>query len=525
MTWFASVGQVRIQTYLSRNRHLWGRRGASLILQQLTDPDQLNALISPHGCRLNPHAMDVDGVVDLYGPTSDQTLAAARAVAYHCRAKLPGIISSIRLGEGQSSQADLPNDYASFLGQQEEQLESFLVTPPAAEYPPLALCEECGIDPAVDCCTTGPNTKTVRLCSDCLKRLPAIDRRRWASVVRDVRPETLFDIEVQLLRELNEAEDPDEWGMHGPKYFEDLAGQGGPAVEAGGRVRDNHLALINADGNGFGALFQNLRQYVATRVDTPDLEVWLNEMQTVSRDVHHATKQALIEATQAVLAQQRDDGAATEVSPVIPHILGGDDLLVSVPARSVWPFIRTFLATANRGFDQARNSLAEFSDKHQAGNQLILPSLSMSAGVIICGYAFPFGDQVTLSEGALRQAKGQVQGAASSFAWHDVTWEGPSIENHARTWLMQPVRPEQTTDRPNLQEGTVLVEATKVMPQSGRQVLWRVLNQSDRQAARHGLDRLAFRQDEVKAVRQAVPPEWDEIDVIKDALSLARWWR
>ncbi len=526
MTWFASVGQLRIQSYLSRTRHLWGRRGASLKLTELNAVDHIGCLVKAHGCTPNPYAMAVDGVVELYGATRDDVLAAARAVAYDFRTKLPGVISSIRIGEGTSERNDLAADYAASLGEEPTTNESILVAPAAAEYPPLALCDECGIDPAEQYEQVAYEGEPSRLCGDCAVREPAKEERRWVSVVNRLREETLFEVEARLLRKLNEGRYESDH-VHGPRDFQHLAGWGAARAASDGRVMDNHLALINADGNGFGALFTGLRTHLR-RVAPSELETWLGQMKELSGAAHDATKAALETAT-AELRSASDAGSKT-TCPVVPHIMGGDDLLVSVPARFAWLFVQSFVTHANKGFSEAQVAMSTFAEEHPSldGTALKVPELSMSAGVVICGVKFPFGDQVALSEQVLREAKDRVKGSASSIAWHDVTWEGNELRHHDRAWLVEtPAQGGGAANLgglPNLTDGKKLVDLTAALPQSGRQALWRVLEAPNPSVALSGLKRQEYRQQGVKEVSEAVPREWDKVAVIRDALSLARWW-
>ena len=98
--------------------------------------------------------------------------------------------------------------------------------------------------------------------------------------------------------------------------------------------------------------------------------------------------------------------------PAVPHILGGDDVLVTVPATKAWPFLIAFL-----------KHLEQESGSDTFG--LGAGKVSFSAGMVICKLAYPIGDQVELATTLLRTAKEAVRGNDWSFAWLDVTNEGP----------------------------------------------------------------------------------------------------
>lgn len=185
--------------------------------------------------------------------------------------------------------------------------------------------------------------------------------------------------------------------------FQKLARLGDlPDDEARRTSTDNHIATIFADGNGLGALFEHLQDEAIASGDT-------GQLLAVSKRIKQATEAGLMAAIEATRIPDRDGG----VMAAVPHILGGDDVLVSVPATRVWPFLRAFMTAMQQ---QLRE------DSYEEAR-----SVSFSAGVVISHQAFPIGDQVELAERLLRKAKQEIDGQGWSFAWQDVTNEGTRL--------------------------------------------------------------------------------------------------
>lgn len=129
-------------------------------------------------------------------------------------------------------------------------------------------------------------------------------------------------------------------------------------------TEDNHLATIFADGNGLGGLFHEARDRAAKE----GTQEALDSLRLLSEGIKDATAAALLDATLAIL---RDDDT---VLPAVPHIQGGDDVLVTVPALRVWPFVRTFLTTSEELFE----AFGEVGRRP-----------SMSLGVVVCHRQLP----------------------------------------------------------------------------------------------------------------------------------------
>lgn len=252
-------------------------------------------------------------------------------------------------------------------------------------------------------------------------------------------------------------------------------------------TNNNHIATVFADGNGLGQLFARARREAADAGQ-------MDETKSLSVAIKNITRTALIEAV-AEITQATD-----EVMPAIPHILGGDDIFVSLPATLVWDFLPKFLCKMKEGFEMEN----------------LAPMPSVSAGVVICHAAFPIGDQAEISEALMRQAKKHVAGDGWSFSWLDITAEETQSLRDRAPWLLSEFEGRREA-----------IEGLKELPNSARSSLRTVLSQpGDRNLA---LQHFAERSPEVKTVVAKLFPSagnaLDEADfqVLEDSLSITRW--
>lgn len=452
---YATVGMSRIQTYLGRSRHLWGRRGASERLAEATylpedHPDCLVGEVLTHHpqVEVNSEGLDIDGVVSLCtktgdtketGGTKEDVKAAADDLAKAIARKNPGITLTV----AYTDQSD--KLYAELIAQNDSEIwtrEAYYSI--ANEFPLLRPCDECGLDPATRKVKT-PDGE-MRLCQDCAGRITQGDEDIRAQKKRTLDKDgstasSKFVAERALLNELISS---GELALNitredGAKFrksdlavddFKQLAKLGAHNKEAdntdksaqdgmtsdtpAGRVRtfdSNHVALIFADGNGVGGLFKKLQEKALEEKST-------RVMLDVSKKMKKHTNAALILATKAVI--DADEGKC----PVVPHIVGGDDILVSVSANYAWQFLLTFLQEMQEPFARL-------------ARQYEIPShLSISAGMVICKAGFPFGNQVELAEKLLKRAKQEVRGQEWSFTWLDLTYDGADLEAH-KVWQLE----------------------------------------------------------------------------------------
>ncbi len=508
MTAFVDVGFKQVQEYLGRSRSLWGRRGASDLLLHASDAaGQFHQRASELGIAdiktilaqyepdvtVNHEALDVDGVISLTSPHNDKAWEAGIALAQAIRTQLPACTVQVSLYDQPSYAASL----ASEVAENPKLRQTFWPRP--YEFPMQKLCDECGQSGA----SSYLAAKESWVCPDCQQRRPrklrgqlyrSLKKNRDASstgtsgFLAEQRLWKAIDAQTAAGRELAVAED-----------FAAIAKMRALSDDAiqYRSTDNNHLATIFADGNGLGGLFAEAR----TRAADDGTEQSLEYLRTLSKGIKEATGEALLKATLEIL--RPDD---TQL-PVVPHIQGGDDILVTVPALRAWRFLRVFLEASQQGY-------AAFGQRDRPP--------TMSAGIVICHDAFPIGDQVELTEELLRQAKRHVLGNGMSFAWTDVTWDGP-----------RPVAGRPAWDLTKLNDRAETLNAVVELPGSTRSSLRTMLSDPDPAARQARLVHFVTRMPgSASFVSGVLPAGWrhnrrlsdEATQDLLDTLSLGRWW-
>lgn len=469
---YLDVGVSGIQRYLARTPDLKGRRGASAWLSDATDRDNLRAWIagtpalSEAGVQVNPEAGAADGLVPLLMPALVEPRPVVDLAVAMLRERLPGIQITATWGSG-ASYLEAHHAWHSQPG-----AATLVSLAPVGDFPPLELCQRCRVDPAVGE-TTLDDQEEHRICADCWERY--VHRYRRQGLAADFVPVGA-----------------ERWLLDGLGVRPDRAVQGFDQLALLGTddSNRNHLATVFVDGNAIGALFRRI-----LAGDDPRAK------QIASRAVTEATRQSLLTATRAVLS----DVDGTLQVPVIPHVLGGDDLLVSVVADRAWPFVTAYLAAFEEHLRAVRE-LAPYLDG--------LNPPTASAGVVFARATFPFRQAVELSESLLRQAKREHSGKIAAVAWLDVTQEGETPPPHRTAWKLADLTAMSSA----------LHDLRTGIPPSGRVMLARLVDPTDPVLSEARLtlhNRRLGRADLLNPFLEDVRP----MERLLDALSLVRWWR
>lgn len=169
------------------------------------------------------------------------------------------------------------------------------------------------------------------------------------------------------------------------------------------------LAVIHADGNGLGQIFLNFDEYIQ-QIDNLDNEIiqdrkYVKALREFSIELDICTEKAFITALQAFSKNRR------ELIPIVPLILGGDDLTVVCDGKAALEFTQRFL----ENFEA--ETTAETTKEHKFENYTlnIIPKiaqlalgegrLSACAGIAIIKPHFPFSLAYELSEALMKSAK------------------------------------------------------------------------------------------------------------------------
>ncbi|MFJ4010346.1 Cas10/Cmr2 second palm domain-containing protein [Streptomyces sp. NPDC090026] len=489
---YVDFGAVRIQQYLTRTPGLRGHRAASNSLARATADASIEGLLGGLA-EVNPEAGKADGVVSVRFPaagTADRSEREQRVrqvqdgVFAHLRKALPGAEFASVWGEGES-----------YLAVHAQVLQPKLRTgrvrhdlPPVAEFPLAVPCRMCHTDPAAG--SEPVPEGRLALCLDCSMR--NVSRRETVTDPRSPEGQLLEDIGLKPA----------------PEDFASLAALGTAAT---GR---NHLATVAVDGNAFGAFFTAL-------ADEGSREVELSKAKgTVSEALSAATRTALADAA-------LDLSLAMEVERLclVPHVVGGDDVLVSLPAEQAWRFTLTFLQEFEHRVSEATADTLDTLNRLRTGRGLDeLEAPTASAGVVFAHASHPLNLLVESAGQRLSEAKRAYGGRRASVQWLDITADGPEAPAHPPLELSV----LRTGDGRETATAAALSQLVTV-PASHLARLTEALHGSGPLTAAA----LAHRVGHLDAVRPFLPP-LDQLDRpgqepvcgvgLGAALNLARWW-
>ena len=155
----------------------------------------------------------------------------------------------------------------------------------------------------------------------------------------------------------------------------------GEVGRAGGYEPRDYVAYLVADGNGMGAIFDRCK----TRKSLGTLSLRLGEI----------VRDTLAEAAKKVM-QHPTLQKGNYFVPVLPLILGGDDVFVLLPAKWAISFAQEFC----RNFE---NQMGTFL--RQQPELANAPTPTMSAAVVICKSKYPFYLAHQRGEQLLKEAK------------------------------------------------------------------------------------------------------------------------
>ena len=482
---YLDVGAARIQHYISRTPRLKGQRGASSWLSWATSNNELagqTRVISGRPgmpqIEPNPEAGQADGLISVRLPGDADPRPVAEELAAYLRSALPAIELTAIWGPGDT----YLEAYRDHMKAQRDDppLRSL---PPPADFPPLASCGECRAAPAV--ARVVLHDKKPDVCPDCLARYRDCYRRPGlaAQALEDQAGGLpIYQEEARLARALDAEPVKDT-----AQDFSVLAALGGPDTQR------NHIATVYADGNSIGAFFDRVAAH-----GEPGLK------QRISAAVSQVTRDALREATRAALGPP----SAGQNLPVIPHVVGGDDLLVSVTADRAWQFTVTYLAE----FSQRLSAISDLP-----GELLDPVPPTASAGVVFTHAKFPFRRSAELAAGRLREAKREFRGTVPAVAWLDVTRDGEQPPAHRHAWALDDL--------------TGLADALRALRDdldpSGRAVLERLVDPARPTVSVARLNEHARRMERAQVLepflRDGDPAA--QAARMAEALSVARWWR
>jgi len=489
---YVDVGAARIQHYISRTPRLKGQRGASSWLSWATDSSRLAGQVHAIGARLrragiglNPEAGEADGIISVRLPAGDdaQATAAAREAAAEIAAYLRSVLPAIELAAVWGTGPSYLEAYRDHMKARRDD-PPLLSLPPPGDFPALASCRECRAGPAVEKIDIHED-KDIGVCLDCLARYqdcyrkPGLAAQPHPGGARPPGVLPIYKEEATLAEGLKRHRVDDT-----ARDFTALARLGGRDTQR------NHVATVYADGNAIGPFFDRVIAH-----GDPELKA------RVSAELSRVTRQALLEATRLVLG---DDSCL----PVIPHVVGGDDLVVSVVADRAWPFTIAYLTQFREGLRAIPGLPRELLDP-------VAPTAS--AGLVFAHAKFPYRRAFELAAQQLYEAKQQFNGTEPAVAWLDVTRDGEHAPAGQEAWALN--------DLIRLDDALRALR-TQVEP-SGRSAMERLVDLS-----RPGVSLARLQEHARRLDRAAVlSPFLADGDAggstarMAGALSAARWWR
>ncbi|MGA7496154.1 MAG: hypothetical protein WBX00_05430 [Isosphaeraceae bacterium] len=180
------------------------------------------------------------------------------------------------------------------------------------------------------------------------------------------------------------------------------------------------LAVIHADGNGLGQVFLGFDKFASGDTD------YIDKLGRFSRALDCCTEKAFCAALSVLKPHDR-----REVLPVVPLVLGGDDLTVVCDGRQAMKFIKRFLDQ----FEHLTGADSLVADI-MARTPWCQGKVTSCAGVAIIKPHFPFHAAYKLAEELLRWAKKRKPRSAVDFhILYDAS--GPDLER---------IRAQLTTD-------------------------------------------------------------------------------
>lgn len=149
------------------------------------------------------------------------------------------------------------------------------------------------------------------------------------------------------------------------------------------------LAIVHADGNGLGQIFLNFEDYIGNDKSN---RAYIHKYRKFSLELDECTENAFKKAID-VLRLKKDN------LPLVPLIVGGDDLTVVCDGHYALEFTRVFLQEFEAQ-TQARSHIAEVAEE-----AFKVKRLSACAGISIVKRHFPFSVAYELAEKLIKSAK------------------------------------------------------------------------------------------------------------------------
>ena len=163
------------------------------------------------------------------------------------------------------------------------------------------------------------------------------------------------------------------------------------------------LGVVHADGNGIGKIFGQFDRYVKRGRPDRFFRAYLDALRKFSIGLDVACEQAFEVVAKALAGG--GEGSSDDRVPIVPLVLGGDDITVLADGREAVGFAREFLRqfevqTARKDLPLVGNIVAQ-----TAKAALGVRRLAACAGVAIVKPSYPFFSAYTMAAALLENAK------------------------------------------------------------------------------------------------------------------------
>jgi hypothetical protein len=170
------------------------------------------------------------------------------------------------------------------------------------------------------------------------------------------------------------------------------------------------LSVVHADGNGLGQIFLDFGKDID--IDCGSINrnrYYIDQYRQFSIAIDICTEQAFLDAIESVfVGTQQPEGTAPIIIPLVPLILGGDDLTVVCDGRYALQFTQQFLTKFEYHTQNpvmlpvvgASRIIIDRANKHLSADRL-----SACAGITVMKKHFPFSVAYSLAEELIKSAK------------------------------------------------------------------------------------------------------------------------
>jgi hypothetical protein len=208
------------------------------------------------------------------------------------------------------------------------------------------------------------------------RRYGEIGRKRIENILKEYDKNFSFSHSIRALNEEEFAEDTDE-------------------NEQSKKL--DWLAVIHADGNGLGEIFLKFKEHIKNVIDSNKNQevdrIYVNYLRKFSIAIDICNEKAFKASLEAFSKSKNG------LLPIIPLVLGGDDLTVVCDGKIALRFTQLFL----NAFEKETHKNQIISEIAQEA--LKVPRLSACAGIAIIKPKFPFSVAYELAENLMQSAK------------------------------------------------------------------------------------------------------------------------